>query len=44
MAHPPVEIQIAFLYTWDMAETAQFCEKMLDLPLRLDHFSVDSRT
>ncbi len=44
MAHPPVEIRIAFLYKRDMAETAQFYEKMLGWPLRLDHFSIHSRT
>jgi catechol 2,3-dioxygenase-like lactoylglutathione lyase family enzyme len=36
MTHPPIEQQITFLYTRDLAETARFYEGVLGLPLVLD--------
>ncbi|MGD8792326.1 MAG: VOC family protein [Anaerolineae bacterium] len=36
MTHPPIDGQITFLYTHDLAETAHFYEEALGLPLKLD--------
>jgi catechol 2,3-dioxygenase-like lactoylglutathione lyase family enzyme len=36
MNHPPIEQQITFLYTRDLATTAHFYEQILGLPLILD--------
>ncbi len=36
MSHPPVDSQITFLYTNDLARTAQFYEDVLGLQLKLD--------
>jgi len=36
MSHPPVEHQITFLYTRDLASTAHFYEDVLGLQLALD--------
>ncbi len=36
MTHPPLEQQITFLYTRDLAATARFYEEMMGLPLALD--------
>jgi catechol 2,3-dioxygenase-like lactoylglutathione lyase family enzyme len=36
MTHPPVDQQITFLYTRDLAATARFYEQVLGLPLALD--------
>jgi catechol 2,3-dioxygenase-like lactoylglutathione lyase family enzyme len=36
MTHPPIDAQITFLYTRDLAETAYFYEEILGLPLKLD--------
>ncbi|MBN1178969.1 MAG: VOC family protein [Anaerolineae bacterium] len=39
MSHPPIDQQITFLYTRDLAETARFYEDVLGLPLALDQGS-----
>jgi catechol 2,3-dioxygenase-like lactoylglutathione lyase family enzyme len=39
MNHPPIEQQITFLYTRDLAATAAFYEETLGLPLVLDQGS-----
>jgi len=36
MTHPPIDQQITFLYTRDLATTAQFYEEILGLRLALD--------
>ena len=36
MTHPPIDQQITFLYTRDLAATARFYEDVLGLPLALD--------
>ena len=36
MAHPPIDQQITFLYTRDLAKTAEFYEHIMELPLVLD--------
>lgn len=36
MGHPPINEQITFLYTRDMAKTIPFYEEVLGLPLALD--------
>lgn len=36
MTHPPIDQQITFLHTHDLAETAKFYEQILELPLKLD--------
>ena len=36
MAHPPIDSQITFLYTDDLAQTAQFYEEVMGLQLKLD--------
>lgn len=36
MTHPPIDQQITFLYTHDLAETANFYERIMGLPLKLD--------
>lgn len=39
MTHPPVEQQVTFLYTPDLAKTAHFYETMMGLDLVLDQGS-----
>jgi catechol 2,3-dioxygenase-like lactoylglutathione lyase family enzyme len=39
MTHPPIDRQITFLYTRDLAKTAHFYEEILELPLKLDQGS-----
>ena len=39
MTHPPIDQQITFLYTRDLAETARFYEDIVGLPLALDQGS-----
>ncbi len=36
MSHPPVDSQITFLYTNDLARTAHFYQNVLGLKLKLD--------
>jgi catechol 2,3-dioxygenase-like lactoylglutathione lyase family enzyme len=36
MTHPPIDQQITFLYTADLAATARFYEELLGLPLVVD--------
>lgn len=36
MTHPPIDQQITFLSTPDLAETASFYEQIMELPLKLD--------
>lgn len=36
MTHPPIDSQITFLYTRDLAQTAHFYEEILGLQLTLD--------
>ncbi len=36
MQHPPIDSQITFLYTHDLAQTARFYEEVLGLQLKLD--------
>jgi catechol 2,3-dioxygenase-like lactoylglutathione lyase family enzyme len=36
MAHPPIDSQITFLYTPDLAQTARFYEDIIGLRLKLD--------
>jgi catechol 2,3-dioxygenase-like lactoylglutathione lyase family enzyme len=36
MTHPPIDQQITFLYTRDLATTARFYEQVLGLPLAVD--------
>jgi catechol 2,3-dioxygenase-like lactoylglutathione lyase family enzyme len=36
MTHPPIDQQITFLYTHDLAGTASFYEQTMGLPLKLD--------
>ncbi|MBU0495595.1 MAG: VOC family protein [Chloroflexi bacterium] len=36
MSHPPIDQQITFLYTRDLARSARFYEEVLGLPLALD--------
>lgn len=36
MPHPPIDEQITFLYTRDLATTAHFYEQVMELPLVLD--------
>ena len=36
MPHPPIDLQITFLYTPDLAQTARFYEDIIGLELRLD--------
>lgn len=36
MPHPPIDEQITFLYTRDLATTAHFYEVVMELPLVLD--------
>ena len=36
MAYPPIDSQITFLYTHDLAQTARFYEEIIGLPLKLD--------
>jgi catechol 2,3-dioxygenase-like lactoylglutathione lyase family enzyme len=36
MTHPPIDQQITFLSTHDLAETANFYEQIMGLPLKLD--------
>ena len=36
MPHPPIDSQITFLYTHDLAQTAQFYEEAMGLQLKLD--------
>ena len=36
MKHPPIDSQITFLYTDDLAQTAQFYEDVMGLRLKLD--------
>ena len=36
MTHPPIDEQITFFYTRDLAATARFYEEVLGLPLALD--------
>jgi len=36
MTHPPIDSQITFLYTHDLAQTAHFYEDIMGLQLRLD--------
>lgn len=36
MSHPPVDSQITFLYTNDLAQTTRFYEELLGLQLKLD--------
>lgn len=39
MAHPPIEQQVTFLYTRDLAKTAHFYEAVMGLALVLDQGS-----
>lgn len=39
MSHPAINAQITFLFTPDLARTAQFYEEVLGLPLKLDQGS-----
>jgi catechol 2,3-dioxygenase-like lactoylglutathione lyase family enzyme len=39
MTHPPIDSQITFLYTHDLAQTAHFYEDIMGLPLKLDQGS-----
>ncbi len=39
MSRPSIDQQITFLYTRDLARTAQFYEEVLELPLTLDQGS-----
>lgn len=39
MPHLPIDQQITFLYTRDLAETARFYEQVMGLPLALDQGS-----
>jgi len=39
MTHPPLDAQITFLYTRDLAATARFYEEIMALPLKLDQGS-----
>lgn len=39
MAHPPIDQQITFLYTRDLAATAYFYQEVMGLPLVLDQGS-----
>ncbi len=39
MTHPPIDGQITFLYTRNLAATAHFYEKIMELPLKLDQGS-----
>jgi catechol 2,3-dioxygenase-like lactoylglutathione lyase family enzyme len=39
MTHPPIDQQITFLSTLDLAETANFYEQIMGLPLKLDQGS-----
>jgi catechol 2,3-dioxygenase-like lactoylglutathione lyase family enzyme len=39
MTHPPLDAQITFLYTRDLAATARFYEEVMALPLKLDQGS-----
>lgn len=39
MPHPPIDQQVTFLYTRDLAATARFYEQVLGLPLVLDQGS-----
>ncbi len=39
MTHPPIEQQITFLYTNDLATTSHFYENVMGLPLALDQGS-----
>lgn len=36
MPHPPIDQQITFLYTRDLARSARFYEEVMELPLVLD--------
>jgi catechol 2,3-dioxygenase-like lactoylglutathione lyase family enzyme len=36
MRHPPIDSQITFLYTDDLAQTAHFYERTIGLQLKLD--------
>ena len=36
MTHPPIDSQITFLYTHDLAQTAHFYEDIMGLQLKLD--------
>jgi len=36
MKHPPIEQQITFIYTRDLATTSHFYENLMELPLALD--------
>ena len=36
MTHPPIDSQITFLYTHDLAHTARFYEEIIGLQLKLD--------
>lgn len=36
MTHPPIDSQITFLYTHDLAQTAHFYEEIIGLRLKLD--------
>lgn len=36
MTHPPIDAQITFLYTRDLAATTHFYQDILGLPLKLD--------
>ncbi|MFN2220792.1 MAG: hypothetical protein ACK2UA_19435 [Anaerolineae bacterium] len=38
MPHPPIDSQLTFLYTHDLAQTAQFYEGAIRLQLKLDQF------
>ncbi len=39
MLHPPIDQQVTFLYTRDLAATARFYEEVMGLPLVLDQGS-----
>jgi catechol 2,3-dioxygenase-like lactoylglutathione lyase family enzyme len=39
MKHPPIDSQITFLYTNDLAQTAKFYEDVIGLSLKLDQGS-----
>ena len=39
MTHPPIDSQITFLYTHDLAYTARFYEEIIGLQLKLDQGS-----
>ena len=42
MAHPPIDQQITFLSTSDLAETASFYEQIMELPSNLTRVAAAS--